>query len=58
MAEKKISFARKIKEELATIAYSPEEKKYILSGFIRNGGIFSFGKVPSLELHTEDALIA
>ncbi len=58
MAEKGISFARKIKEELATVTYSDEEKKYLLSGFIRNGGIFSFGKIPSLKLHTEDALIA
>lgn len=58
MSEKNISFARQIKEELTTIEYTPEEKKYILSGFIRNGGLFSFGKPPSLELHTEDALIA
>lgn len=58
MAEKKISFARKIKEELATLTYTEEEKKYILSGFVRNGGVFSFGKTPSLKLHTEDALIA
>lgn len=53
-----ISFARKIKEELASITYSKEEEKYILSGFIRNGGMFSFGKRSYLDLRTEDALIA
>lgn len=58
MSEKKLSFARQIKEELSTATYTTEEKKYILSGFIRNGGVFSFGKPSSLELKSEDALIA
>ncbi len=61
MAEKTLSFARKIKEELTTNQYTVEEKKFILSGFVRNGGVLSggfFGKSVSLELHTEDALIA
>lgn len=61
MAEKTLSFARKIKEELTTNTYSIQEKKFILSGFVRNGGVLSggfFGKSVSLELHTEDALIA
>lgn len=58
MAEKKLSFARRIKEELTTCEYTKEEKKYILSGFIRNGGVYSFGKPPSLDLQSEDAMIA
>lgn len=58
MSEKKLSFARRIKEELTTCEYTKEEKKYILSGFIRNGGVFSFGKPARLDLQSEDALIA
>ncbi len=58
MNEQRLSFARQIKEELARGTYSDEEKKYILSGFARNGGVFSFGKPASLELHSEDALVA
>jgi cell division protein WhiA len=61
MPEKTLSFARKIKEELATNTYTIQEKKFILSGFVRNGGIISgglFGKKTKLELHTEDGLIA
>ena len=61
MSEKTLSFARKIKEELTTNQYTREEKKFILSGFVRNGGVLSggfFGKSASLDLHTEDALIA
>ncbi len=61
MVEKTLSFARQIKEELTTNTYTTEEKKYILSGFVRNGGIISggfFGQTTDLQLHTEDGLIA
>lgn len=58
MEETKISFARTVKNEIATNTYTVEQKKYILSGFARNGGIFSFGKLPCLELHTSIALVA
>lgn len=56
--KKKIPFAREVKTELAGNEYSEEEKKYILSGFVRNGGIFSFGKNSYVELHTEIAAVA
>ena len=53
-----IAFAKKVKEELATNSYTIEQKKYILSGFARNGGAFSIGKEPVLALHTEIASVA
>ncbi len=58
MEEKKVAFARQVKEELATAFYTKEEKKYILSGFIRNGALFTLGRFPSLSLKTESAQIA
>ena len=59
--EKSISqppFAKRVKDELSHNSYTMEEKKYILSGFARNGGLFSFGKLPALELHTQLASTA
>lgn len=53
-----IAFARKVKEELSLNTYDIEQKKYILSGFARNGGVFSIGKVPTLALHTEVGNVA
>lgn len=53
-----IAFARKVKEELANNSYTIDEKKYILSGFARNGGTFSIGKEPVLVLHTEIGSVA
>ncbi len=53
-----IAFAKKVKEELATNPYTLEQKKFILSGFARNGGSFSIGKIPSLVLHTEIGSVA
>lgn len=44
MAESNYSFSKKIKEELVSNAYSDDEKKCILSGFIRNCGVFSFNR--------------
>ncbi len=58
MPENKIPFARKVKVEIATNQYSPSEKKFILSGFVRNGGSFSIGKNPTLTLQTELAPVA
>ena len=55
---KEIAFAKKVKNEIANNHYTPEQEKYILSGFARNGGVFSFGKVPSLVLKTEIASVA
>lgn len=55
---KEIAFAKKVKNEIASNSYEPGEKKYILSGFVRNGGSFSLGKTPSLTLHTEIASVA
>lgn len=48
-----IPFAKKVKIELAKNTYTEEQKKFILSGFARNGGAFSIGKEPVLVLHTE-----
>lgn len=55
---REIAFAKKVKNEIATNTYETEEKKYILSGFVRNGGSFSLGKTPALMLHTEIASVA
>ncbi len=56
--ERKENFTRSVKNELASYAYGKEELKYILSGFARNGGVFSFGKNPTLHLRTELAKVA
>ena len=53
-----IPFAKQVKNEIALNPYSDEQKKSILSGFARNGGVFSIGKRPSLTLHTELACVA
>lgn len=53
--EEKIPFARKVKNEIAAQEYTKEEKKWILSGFSRNGGVLSLGSKPSLTLKTEIA---
>ena len=55
---KEIAFAKRVKTEIATNSYDTEQKKYILSGFIRNGATFSLGKTPSLSLRTEIASVA
>ena len=55
---KEIPFAKKVKNELASNTYTIEQEKYLLSGFARNGGTFSFGKVPSLVLRSEIAPVA
>ena len=55
---KEIAFAKRVKTEIATNSYDTEQKKYILSGFIRNGATFSLGKIPSLSLRTEIASVA
>lgn len=55
---REIAFAKKVKNEIASNSYEKEEKKYILSGFVRNGGSFSLGKTPALLLHTEIANVA
>lgn len=55
---KEIPFAKKVKNELASNTYTTEQEKYLLSGFVRNGGTFSFGKVPSLVLRSEIAPVA
>lgn len=55
---KEIAFARKVKSELAQNEYNLNEKKYILSGFVRNGGVFTIGKNPTLVIHTEIAPVA
>lgn len=54
----KLNFAKQVKNEAATLTYNKEELKYLLSGFIRNGGVFSIGSNPSLSVHTELATIA
>ncbi|MFA6624458.1 MAG: DNA-binding protein WhiA [Bacilli bacterium] len=58
MATKEMAFAKKVKNEISLNSYSKEEKKYVLSGFARNGGSFSIGSKPSLSLHTEIACVA
>lgn len=55
---KEIAFAKRVKNEIALSEYSKEQKKYILSGFARNGGIFSLGRNPSLTLKSEIACVA
>lgn len=57
MAEQ-LNFAKQVKNEAATETFTKEELKYLLSGFIRNGGSFSIGSNPSLTVHTEMATIA
>lgn len=52
-----VSFTKQVKNELSVRSYTPSEKKTILSGFIRNGGAFSIGSKPSLELRTEIASV-
>ena len=56
--ENQLNFAKQVKNEAATGTYTKEEMKYILSGFIRNGGSFSIGTNPSLSVHTELATVA
>lgn len=56
--EKKENFTRSVKNELASYPYEKEQLKYILSGFARNGGVFSIGKNPTLYLRTELAKVA
>ncbi len=51
-------FAKSVKEEIAQHEYTKEEMKYILSGFARNGALFSVGAVPSLTLKTKLAATA
>ena len=58
MKSMEIAFAQKVKNEIALATYSLDQKKFILSGFARNGGTFSIGSRPSLELHTEIACVA
>lgn len=58
MEEKKIAFAKGVKNEIALQPFTNEEMKYVLSGFIRNGGAFSLGHTPSLRVHTEIACVA
>ncbi|MFA6829391.1 MAG: DNA-binding protein WhiA [Bacilli bacterium] len=58
MNEEKVPFAKIVKNEIALQSYSNEEKKFILSGFIRNGGAFTLGSSPSLSVHTEIACVA
>jgi len=58
MAEEELPFARKVKEELSGNSYTKEEKKYLLSGFVRNGAVFSLGRIPTLKLQTESARTA
>jgi DNA-binding protein WhiA len=56
--EKKIPFAKKVKEEISAIEYTTEQKKWILSGFARNGGAFRIGTSPSLSMKSEIANVA
>lgn len=56
--EEQLNFAKQVKNEAATETFSKEEQKYLLSGFIRNGGSFSIGLNPSLSVHTELATVA
>jgi DNA-binding protein WhiA len=58
MAEEELPFAKTVKNEIALQAYQPEQMKYLLSGFVRNGGAFSLGEEPSLLVHTEIACVA
>lgn len=53
-----MAFAKKVKNEIALAEYTTEQKKYLLSGFVRNGSSFSFGSKPSLLLKTEIACVA
>lgn len=53
-----LNFAKRVKNELANNFYSVQQKKYILSGFIRNGGVFTLSKIPQLTLKTELAAVA
>lgn len=48
-----LNFAKRVKNELANNCYSLQQKKYILSGFIRNGGVFTLSKIPTLTLKSE-----
>ena len=52
-----VSFTQQVKNELSVGSYTLEEKKLILSGFIRNGAVFSIGNHPSLERRTEIASV-
>ena len=52
-----VSFTKQVKSELSARSYTTEEKKSLLSGFIRNGAVFSIGSKPSLELRTEIASV-
>ena len=56
--KKQVPFAKKVKDEIASIDYTTEQKRWILSGFARNGGSFSIGKSPSLSMRTEIANVA
>lgn len=55
---KEIAFAKKVKNEIASASYEKEQKRFILSGFVRNGAVFTLGKIPSLILKTEVASAA
>ena len=53
-----INFAKQVKNELTSQKYTIEQKKAILTGFIRSSGTLSLGKVPTLHLRTEIASVA
>ena len=52
------NFAKKVKEEIAKLTYNEEQTKGLLSGFLRNGTIFRFGKIPSIIIKTELSKVA
>lgn len=48
-----MNFAKRVKIELAKNSYDINQQKFILSGFIRNGGVFTLSKIPTLTLKSE-----
>lgn len=53
-----LTFSKQIKSELALSSYNNEEKKGVLSGFIRYGGTVSIGRGRSLTMSSSSASIA
>jgi len=58
MEENKITFSRKIKTELVLNDYSLDQKKGILSGFIRYGGTIALSPTLSLRISSTSASVA